>query len=133
MFLKEKRCGTIKGRGCADGRKQRLYKTKEETSSPTIRTESFMLSCVIDAKERRNVLTCDIPGMFMQVDVDEVVHIRLEGPLAEQLAKVDPKLYNEYLVTEKGRSVMYVQLQKALYGTLSASLLFWKDLTGHLR
>ena len=29
MFLKEKRCGKIKGRGCADGRKQRLWKTKE--------------------------------------------------------------------------------------------------------
>jgi hypothetical protein len=27
---------------------------------------------------------------------------------------------------------MYVQLQKALYGTLSAALLFWKDLSGHL-
>ena len=36
MFLKDKRCGTMKGRGCADGRKQR--KTKEETSSPTMRT-----------------------------------------------------------------------------------------------
>ena len=24
MFLKQKRCGKIKGRGCADGRKQRL-------------------------------------------------------------------------------------------------------------
>ena len=29
MFLKEKRDGVVKGRGCADGRKQRLYKTKE--------------------------------------------------------------------------------------------------------
>ena len=25
MFLKEKRCGKIKARGCADGRKQREY------------------------------------------------------------------------------------------------------------
>ena len=25
MFLKQKRCGKIKARGCADGRKQRLY------------------------------------------------------------------------------------------------------------
>jgi hypothetical protein len=32
MFLKKKRCGPIKGRGCADGRKQRIYKTKEETT-----------------------------------------------------------------------------------------------------
>jgi hypothetical protein len=69
----------------------------------------------------------------MQVDVDEVVHVKLEGPLAELLAKVDPKLYNKYLCEEKGKSVMYVQLQKALYGTLSASLLFWKDLSGHLK
>jgi hypothetical protein len=36
MFIKEKLCGIIKARGCADGRKQRLYKTKEETSSPTV-------------------------------------------------------------------------------------------------
>mmetsp|Transcript_7190 Transcript_7190/g.15685 ORF Transcript_7190/g.15685 Transcript_7190/m.15685 type:complete len:221 (-) Transcript_7190:165-827(-) len=36
MFLKRKRDGTIKGRGCADGRPQRAYINKEESSSPTI-------------------------------------------------------------------------------------------------
>jgi hypothetical protein len=36
MFLKEKRCGHIKGRGCADGRKQREYLTREDTGSPTV-------------------------------------------------------------------------------------------------
>jgi hypothetical protein len=61
MFLKQKRCGRIKGRGCADGRKQRIYKTKEETSAPTVSVESLFLSCVIDAKERQKVVTCDIP------------------------------------------------------------------------
>ena len=40
MFVKEKRCGTIKGRGCADGRKQRIYTTKDEASAPTAYTES---------------------------------------------------------------------------------------------
>jgi hypothetical protein len=88
---------------------------------------------VIDAKERRHVMTCDVPGAFMQVDVDEVVHVKLEGPLAELLTKVDPKLYSKFLTKEKGKTVMYVQLQKALYGTLSAAMLFWKDLSGHLR
>lgn len=28
-MVKQKRCGTIKGRACADGRKQRRYITKE--------------------------------------------------------------------------------------------------------
>jgi hypothetical protein len=49
MFLKEKRCSTMKGRGCADGRRQREYMSKQETSSPTITIEALILSCVIDA------------------------------------------------------------------------------------
>ena len=52
IFLKQKRCGRIKARGCADGRKQKLSKTKEESSSPTIYIESLFLSCIIDALEQ---------------------------------------------------------------------------------
>jgi hypothetical protein len=95
MFLKKKRCGRIKGRGCADGRKQRIYKTKEETSAPTVAIESLMLSCTIDAKERRSVISADIPGAFMQADMDEVLYMKLEGPLAKLLTKVDPKKIRE--------------------------------------
>ena len=90
MFLKQKRTGQITGRGCADGRKQRLHTTKDDASSPTAATESVLLSCVIDAKERRDVATVDIPGAFMQGDQDETVHMRLEGTLAELLTKCDP-------------------------------------------
>jgi len=132
MFIKKKRDGIIKGRGCADGRKQRLYKTKAETSSPTVRTESLLLSCVIDAKEERKVMTCDVPGAFMQVDIDEVVHVKLEGAMVDALVAVDPKLYASYVVTIRGKKVIYLQLEKALYGTVTASMLFWKDLSGHL-
>ena len=133
MFLKKKRCGRIKGRGCADGRKQRLYKSKEETSSPTVRTESLFLSCIIDAKEGRHVVTADIPGAFLQADMDEMALMRLSGPLATLVTKVDAKLYSKFVTMEKGKPVVYVRLAKALYGTLQASLLFWKDLTGELK
>lgn len=50
MFLKQKRSGNIKGRGCADGRKQRTYMSKEESSSPTIATEAVFLIITIAAK-----------------------------------------------------------------------------------
>jgi hypothetical protein len=33
---------------------------------------------------------------------------------------------------KKGKTIMYVQLKKTLYGTLQASLLFWKDLSKNL-
>jgi hypothetical protein len=131
MFLKKKRCEKIKGHGCADGRKQCIYKTKEETSAPTVATESLMLSSIIDAKQRQTVVTADIPGAFMQTDMDEVIHMKLEGPLARLLTRFDPKLYSECITMEKGKPVLYVQLMKALYGTLQAALLFWQDLTGH--
>ena len=38
MFLKQKRCGKIKGRGCADSRKQRAYVAREDAASPTVAT-----------------------------------------------------------------------------------------------
>jgi hypothetical protein len=133
MFLKQKRCGRIKGRGCTYGRKQRLYKTKQETSVPAVAIESMFLTSTIDANERRYVVTTDIPGAFMQTDVDELIHVRLEGPLVALLAKVDPNLYEKYIVDKKGKSALYVKLKKALYGTLQAAMLFWKDLTGNLK
>eukprot|EP00957_Ditylum_brightwellii_P011334 857140-Ditylum_brightwellii.AAC.1 len=54
MFLKKKRCGQIKGRGCADGRKQQVYTHKDDTRAPTVATEALMLSCLIDAMEGRD-------------------------------------------------------------------------------
>jgi hypothetical protein len=125
MFLKKKRCGRIKDRGCADGCKQRLYKTKEDTSAPTAAIESLMLTSTIDdAKEHRDVATVDVPGAVMQAKMDELLHMRLEGPLTMFLTKVNPEKYEKYIVYEKGKPVIYVKLLKALYGTLQAALLF---------
>jgi hypothetical protein len=131
MFLKEKRCGRIKGRGCADGRKQRLWKTKEETTSPTVRIESLLISCMIDALERRDVATIDIPGAFMQAMIDEVVHIKFDEELIDLLCEVDPSL-KQYVSMEKGKRVLYTKLNKALYGTVQASRLFWEKLSSFL-
>ena len=41
-IIKEKRCGKIKGRACADGRKQRRCISKEEASSPTMHDDTLV-------------------------------------------------------------------------------------------
>ena len=82
MFLKEKRCRKVKVWGCADGRKQLLYKTKDETSSPTMNVEALFITCLIDAMEGREVMMCDILGAFMQSEMDELLHMKLEGEIA---------------------------------------------------
>ena len=132
MFLKQKQTEQIKGQGCADGHKQHLHTPKDNASSPTVATESVHLSCVIDAKERCDVATVDILGAFMQGDQDETAHMHLEGTLAELLTKCDPKLYRKYVVTENNKPVLYVELVKALYGTIHAALIFWHKLTSKL-
>jgi hypothetical protein len=36
------------------------------------------------------------------------------------------------MTKENGKDIMYIKLTKALYGTLQAAMLFWRDLTGYL-
>jgi hypothetical protein len=91
-----------------------------------------MLSATIDVTEERDVVAVAIPGAFMQADIDEVMHVRFEGEIAEMLVRMDPKLYRKYVRDENGKSVLYVELLKALYGTLRAALLFWKLLSSKL-
>jgi Reverse transcriptase (RNA-dependent DNA polymerase) len=78
-------------------------------------------------------MTIDIPGAFMHIDIDKLIHVRLAGPMAELLARVDPKKYQTYMSKENRKDVLYVELQeKALYGTLQAALLFWENLSEFL-
>jgi len=103
MFLKEKRDETIKARGCADGRSQREYMTKAETSSPTMSLEAMMMSCTIDAREGRHVAVTDIPGAFLHADMEDDVHMLLEGTIAELVVKLDPSLYRKYIWENEAR------------------------------
>ena len=98
--------------------------TKEDMSSPTASTEGLLLSCTIDAQEERDVATMDIPGGFMQTDVNDTVYVRLSGSLATLMTKEDKIKYEKFVVKEGGKPLIYVRLKKALYGTLNASLLF---------
>ena len=68
-LIREKINGVIKGRACADGRKQRLFIPPEERTSHTVSTEGLMLSCVLDAAEDRFVATCDIVGAYLHADM----------------------------------------------------------------
>ena len=132
MFLKEKRTGDIKGRGCADGRPQRKTMAKGEASSRTPATESVIITCVRDVKEGRCVRVTDVPGAFLQCDAEGDVYLRIEGSMVQALLKIEPGLYRKFIVMNNGKKVLYVKLRKALYGLLNSGLIFWKDLSSLL-
>ena len=93
--------------------------------------EALFITCLIDTMEGREVMTCDIPRAFMQSEMDELLHMKLEGEIALLLIRLDPS-YKQFLTYQRGKLVIYTELNKALYGTLQAALLFWHNLSGFL-
>ena len=85
MFMTEKRCGRVKSRACANGIKQQQWIRKEDAMSPTVMGDSVMITSAIEAHERRKVITLDIPGAFLNADLDEEVIMLLGGELADMM------------------------------------------------
>ena len=131
-FLKKKRSGKLKTRACADGRKQRLYIKKEAASSPTVQLESLLLTMMVDANEKRDVATADISGAYLLADMKDYVLIRLEGESADIMCKVDSS-YTKYITyNKKGKPVLYMQLEKALYGCLQSAIRWYETFVSKL-
>ena len=124
----------IKGRGCADVRKQGDWLSKEDTSSQTVSTEGLMLSCMIDTIEGREVASTNILGAILQTDYYKGdIYIKLEGDMVILLEEIDLEYYKYFIYTEYYlRKCMYAESKKAIYGTLEVSLLFWGKLSKSL-
>ena len=140
MLLTEKRCDKVKGRMVFDGRKTREWITKEDSASPTATLEGILLTLTIDAHENRDVMSADVPNAFIQTEMPEIkqgeerVMMKITGVLVDMLIQLDPQLYGPHVVYEKGCKVLYVQVLQAIYGMVTASLLWYlrfkKDLEG---
>ena len=60
----------MKGRTCANGRKQKRYLKHGETiPSPTASLEAIIGTLLIDAKEGRDVAIFDIPGAYLHAEM----------------------------------------------------------------
>jgi len=118
IFLKEKKNGAIKASSCANGSVQREHVAKDEAAAPTVGLNSVFITSTIDAKERRKVVTINIPGAFLHTDYEDYVIMKMVGTLAELMVNTNPKLYRQYVILEKGKSVLYLRLKKALVSEL---------------
>ncbi len=78
---------------------------KDEVALPTVALESVFVTLGIDTREKRGVVTIDIPGVFLHTENEDCVIMRMNGTLAELMAKTDPKLYRYYFSDEKGKKV----------------------------
>jgi hypothetical protein len=77
---------------------------------------------MIDAKERRDVATANVEGAYLHADMEDFVFLKLVGEAVDIMCQVNPK-YENFVVIENGKKVLYLQLLKALYGCVQYALL----------
>ena len=90
IHVKQKWTGELKGRNCADGGPMRATTKPEDAASPTAFSESVILMAVIEAEERRDVMTVDTPNAFVQTELEKgpeqkKIIVKLRGAAAKMM------------------------------------------------
>jgi hypothetical protein len=100
-------------------------------------SEAIMLTCVINATKKRDVAAVNIPNAFIQTVVEDEkdrAFICIRGPLVDMLGSIAPDVYGLYVtVGKKGEKQLLVQCLTAWYGTMVASLLYYKKFVKSLK
>ena len=91
-----------------------------------------MLTATTNTLEGQDVAVIDKPGTYMSADMDDEVHVVFRATLAEMMVMADPAIYRPFVSYETGKPVLYVRLQKSLFGCLKIALLFYEKLVGDL-
>ena len=117
----------IKGRSVFNGRVQQGLYSKEETAYPTVSQDAFFLTSTIDAIEGRDKAITDIKGAYLNAKMNGEVLMKITGKEVELFCKLDMSL-REFVVKEGGKDVLYVQLDRTLYGCVQSALLCWYKL-----
>ena len=87
---------------------------KEEVSSPTVQLESLMITLLIGTYLNRDVATADVVGAYLSADMSGHTIMKISRTSTDMMCKVNPK-YSDYIVNEKGKPVLYLQLSKKLW------------------
>ena len=126
----EKRSSEIKGRTVSGGNKQRDFISKEDARSPIVATESVLLTCIIESQEERDVAVVDIHNTLIQTKVESVndmATIWVRGELVDALLEIAPEVYGPYVTKDKkGNKVLILPCKNAIYGTMVASILYYR-------
>ena len=126
-LIKVKKDGTVKGRTCANGSKERFYLTPEESvASPTASIESIISTLLVDVYEERDIAIFDIPGAYLHAEMPEKhrVMLKIKGHFVDIMCRVNPD-FEKHVILEHGKRVLYLKILRALYGCIRSALLWY--------
>ena len=108
----------MKVRMCANGRTQRSNVLKEESSRPTVTTESVLITIMIRAKQERYVMNVDILNALSQTKViqgDERIIMKIRGALVDMLIDVEPEKYKNFEIGEGHNRVLHTRMPMDIF------------------
>ena len=131
MFLKEKYRADgsfekVKARLVAGGHQQDRTVYGDKVSSPTVAISSVFMIAVIAAAKRRVVTTVDIPGAYLHANMPEDCEVLMR--LNKYLSNVIVQLDDKYSIYMNDDGSIIVKLDKALYGCVQSSKLWYDQL-----
>jgi hypothetical protein len=112
----------MKGRLVGGGNQQsRADALPEDITSPTAATPFIMCIASIAAKERRHVITADVPGAYLHADNSKHgITMRLDKVVSAEVVRQDHRYY-PYV---RGDGTIIVRLKKAIYGCIESARLW---------
>jgi hypothetical protein len=82
---------------------------KEETSSLTVSTDALMLSLLIDATKRRDLVITDVTGAYLHAEMEDFPLLKMEGESVDIMCGVCED-YRKYGCHKNGKKVLYLTL-----------------------
>ena len=84
------------------------------------------MSLLIDAYEKRDVGTYDVPGEFLQASLspkpnNERVLMKLVENFVDIMCEVNPE-HAKNVIYENGRKILHMEVLQAIYGCIESSL-----------
>ena len=86
----------------------------------------------MDAFEGRDVATADITGAYLNATMPDLVLMKLTGEDIALMVDVCPE-FRRFVSSEHGRKVLYLRMDRALYGCVQSALLWYKLFTDTLK
>ena len=115
----------LRARSVYNGKVQRGLYTKEETAAPTVAIDSFFITSLVDAIEQRDIAITDVKSAYLNAKMKGQVIMKIRGREVELFCQLDPSL-RKFTTKENDKTVLYVQLDKALYGCVTSALLWYE-------
>ena len=73
---------------------------------PRLLLPSNMYFWQVLSEENRDVSVSDVPGAYINADMDDAVHVRLDDTLAKSLVIVNPSIYWKYVLNVSGKKTL---------------------------